>query len=440
MTTLPKVLTRDLHGVSRSNISSNALKVLYRLHEAGYRACLVGGGVRDVLLNVKPKDFDIATDAHPEEVVKLFSNSRLIGRRFRLAHVHYGRDIIEVATFRTSPTNQRDRRFDQIDGRIVRDNVYGTIEDDAWRRDFTINALYYDIDGFNVLDYVGGLDDLDNQVIRLIGHPLTRYQEDPVRILRAIRFAAKLGFTIDADTLAPIQDLAYRLHDVPAARLLEEGVKLFHGGYAVRSYEVLLEHDLFRYLFPATASLLDNDTYATHDFLLQAFKNTDERIQQGKPVNPAYLLAVLMWYPVLRGLQHDTTQGSPSAMAIHKAADNVLGKQNRITAMPRRYTAVMRSIWTLQTRLETAGGSRAQRLITNPRFRAAYDFLCMRQSVGEQVFDRHDLWTDVQDLPEPQQDHFFENVPKITPGHQQKSRSKSRRRRRKKTDKTALQS
>jgi len=243
------ILSRGQHGISRNNIDDHALKVLYRLHKSGYHACLVGGAVRDLLLGIKPKDFDVATDATPEQVNKLFRNCRLIGRRFRLAHIHFGRQIIEVATYRANHDLTQSGIQDES-GRIVRDNVFGELADDVWRRDFTANALYYDISDFSVIDFVGGYEDIKNQQLRLIGDAETRYREDPVRMLRALRFSAKLGFSIDETSEQPIYQLGHLLKDIPAARLYEEVLKLFHSGHAVRSFELLLEFDLLQYLFP----------------------------------------------------------------------------------------------------------------------------------------------------------------------------------------------
>ncbi|HEB98384.1 MAG TPA: polynucleotide adenylyltransferase PcnB, partial [Thiotrichales bacterium] len=253
----PVIIPRAEHGISRSNISPNALKVLYRLRSAGYRACLVGGGVRDLLLGREPKDFDVATDARPEEVRKLFRNCRLVGRRFRLAHVVFGREVIEVATFRgRHDAAEEGETATSEEGRILRDNVYGTIEEDAWRRDFTVNALYYDIEDFSVRDYVGGMEDLRAGVLRLIGDPEARYREDPVRMLRAVRFAVKLGFRIEPATEAPIESLAHLLFEIPPARLFEEVLKLFQGGMALETFEMLRHYDLFGKLFPLTEEVL----------------------------------------------------------------------------------------------------------------------------------------------------------------------------------------
>src|SRR5690606_33324797 len=255
----PKIIPRAEHPISRANISSNALKVLYRLKNAGYSAFIVGGGVRDLLLGRHPKDFDVVTDALPEEVDRLFRNCRLIGRRFRLAHVRFGRDVVEVATFRATGNGEDDARLHDETGRILRDNVYGTIDEDVWRRDFTVNALYYNIADFTLWDYTTGLEDIKSRTLRLIGDPETRYREDPVRMLRAVRLAAKLDFTIAPGTAEPIPRLAPLLADVPPARLFDEVLKLFQSGHAVRSFDLLREHGLFGYLFPRTEEIFRGD-------------------------------------------------------------------------------------------------------------------------------------------------------------------------------------
>lgn len=392
----PAVIPRSDHGISRSRISPHALKVMYRLRAAGYRACLVGGGVRDLLLGREPKDFDVGTDAHPEEVYRLFRNCRLIGRRFRLAHVQFGDEIIEVATFRAHSSADDDDDKGVVtddDGRILSDNVYGTIEDDAWRRDFTINALYYDIEDFSVLDYVGGMADLEAGVIRLIGDPEQRYREDPVRMLRAVRFAAKLGMRMEAETEAAIHVLGHLLRDIPPARLFDEVLKLFMGGYAVQTFELLRLHGLFRHLFPATDRCLKREANGFPRLLVaRALENTDERVQADKPVTPAFLYAALLWEPVRARFECHVADGVGEFEAIQQAADEVVEAQLRHTALPRRYALPMREIWSLQPRLHDITGKRPLRLAGHPRFRAAFDFLQLRAEVGEPVRELAAWW------------------------------------------------
>jgi poly(A) polymerase len=392
----PRIYSRGEHGISRKNISQNALKVLYRLHEHGYRALLVGGGVRDLLLGREPKDFDVATDATPEEVRDIFRNCRLIGRRFRLAHVHFKGDIIEVATFRGSGDTPAEGQEADGDGRIVRDNCYGTLEEDAFRRDFTVNALYYDIADFSVVDYVGGVEDLRAGRVRLIGDPETRYTEDPVRMLRAVRFAAGLGFFIDMASAAPIPGMSGMLESIPPARLFEECNKLFLSGESVTIYQMLRRFRLFEQLFPATAEILHEEAnHYPHTFLTHVFADTDQRVADERPVTPAFVLAALLWHPVHRRwgeLVAEEGEESPEE-AVQRAGGQVLRDQVQHVSVPKRFTEPMREIWHIQARMERARGKRALRLLGHPRFRAAYDFLLLRARSGEADEALADWWT-----------------------------------------------
>lgn len=480
---LPTIIPRSDHNISRDHISSNALKVLYRLKDAGFRACLVGGGVRDLLLGMQPKDFDVATDATPEEINALFRNCRLIGRRFRLAHIRYGREIIEVATFRgfgdsddnndndtengtdkdnndaetmngdgaddqaieyeqeqtiesasvtdhvnddnrgnliestieNTVTEQRPRERSRSrkdrqaalnthetnqDGFVVRDNIYGTIEEDAIRRDLTINALYYDIEDFSVIDYCGGVEDIHNQQIQLIGDPKTRYQEDPVRMLRVIRFANKLGFQIAAETEAAIAPCAHLLRNIPPARLVDEGLKMFMGGQAIRNYQTLAEHDLLKAIIPFTLKAIEQSAdlqqqYFT-GFIEQGLTNSDNRVAKDLPITPYYMLAVLLWPAIVAAMQPKMAQGETYHDALHAVADDLLSNQQSHIAIPRRYSTPMKEVWLLQSRLERTRGGRADKLITHPRFRAAYDFLLLRGNAGEDIASSMQFWTDKQ--------------------------------------------
>ena len=395
---LPVVISRPEHNISRANISPNAVKVLYRLREAGYRACLVGGGVRDLLLGREPKDFDVATDARPEQIYKLFRNCRLIGRRFRLAHVQFGQEIIEVATFRAYGHDDEDTEGPSVEraagGRILSDNVYGTIEDDAWRRDFTINALYYDIDNFAVLDYVGGMADLKAGLIRLIGDPAQHYHEDPVRLLRAVRFAAKLGFRLDPATEAPLHRLGHLLEKIPPARLFDEVLKLFLGGCAIQTFELLRHYRLFGWLFPATERCLHHQQHHyPKTLLVRALASTDSRLAENKPVHPAFLFAALLWEPLREQMHRLEAEGLDEHEAMQEAAEQVIQTQIRHTALPRRYSLPMREIWELQQRLTVTTGKRPLRLLDHPRFRAGYDFLLLRAEADEQAAELADWWT-----------------------------------------------
>ncbi|MDH5516589.1 MAG: polynucleotide adenylyltransferase PcnB [Gammaproteobacteria bacterium] len=396
------IISRGEHGISREQIDDNALKVLYRLHNAGFQAYLVGGGVRDLLLGLEPKDFDIATDATPDEVRRLFRNCRLIGRRFRLAHVHFGREIIEVATFRGAHSSDKNGVLDDS-GRILRDNVYGTLEEDVWRRDFKVNALYYNIADFSVIDYTGAMSDIDQRTIRMIGDAETRYREDPVRMLRAVRFAAKLDFKIHKDSEQPIYQLASILSEIPAARLFDEAIKLFHSGNAVKTFELLRHYGLYEVLFPQTeAAIREDPEYEV--FLIKVLQNTDLRIMDAKPVNPAFVFAAMLWQPVLANTQRLLADTMPYNLALQKAIDRVLSPQLRITSMPKRLSMIMKDIWFLQERLKNHSGKRAASVFSHQRFRAAYDFLCLRSAAGENVEKDCQFWTQFQELGEKEQE------------------------------------
>jgi poly(A) polymerase len=390
-------------------VSSNALKVLYRLKNAGYSAFLVGGGVRDLLLDKHPKDFDVVTDAHPEEVKRLFRNCRLIGRRFRLAHVRFGRDIVEVATFRAAAGGEDDdERLHAESGRIIRDNVYGGIDDDIWRRDFTINALYYNIADFSLWDYTSGLTDIRSRTLRLIGEPSTRYREDPVRMLRAVRFAAKLDFTIAPETGEPIKKLGGLLRDVPAARIYDELLKLFHAGHAVRSFELLLEYGLLRHLFPTTAAVLESEERdAALALIRQGLGDTDRRVAADKPVSPMYLYAVFLWPAIKREARILQEEGMREVEALAEASRQVAGEQQQQTALPKRFSAPMREIIIMQRRFLTRGGIRGARLLQHKRFRAAYDFLLLRSRCGELDAEIAEWWTKVQEYTPTEQREAF---------------------------------
>jgi poly(A) polymerase len=417
----PAVITRPEHPVSRANISPNALKVLYRLRDAGYQGHLVGGGVRDLLLGREPKDFDIATDAHPEDIRRLFRNCRLIGRRFRLAHVLFGREVIEVATFRALQENREsEARHVDADGRIVRDNVYGTLEEDAFRRDFTVNALYYNISDFSVIDYAGGVDDLNAGVLRLIGDPETRFREDPVRMLRAVRFATKLGFRMHPDTERPIAGLAGLLADIPPARLFDEMLKLFMGGGALANFEALRHYNLFGQLFPLTEQTLTHEEqHFPLTLISHGMENTDRRIAAGKPVTPAFLFAVFLWQPVRERAAQLEAAGQHPAQAMQHAGSQIIAEQARVMSIPKRFSLPMREIWMLQLRLARTGGRRSLRALAHPRFRAAYDFLLLRGQAGEVPEALGQWWTEFQEQ-NPQQ-----HEQEVT-----RTRPKTRRRRR----------
>ena len=395
-----QVIPREAHGISRKQMSQNALRVLYRLREAGFGAYLVGGAVRDLLVGGAPKDFDVATDATPEQVKALFRNCRLIGRRFRLAHVVYGREIIEVATFRASSANDDDDRQTDDGGRLLRDNVYGTIEEDAIRRDFTANALYYAIEDFSVRDYTGGYEDVQARLLRLIGDPEARYREDPVRMLRAARLAAKLGFSIEAATAEPIPRLAHLLAEAAPARLFEETLKLFLSGHAVASFERLEALGLLPALLPETAqALASNKSGALRRMLVQGLRNTDARVAADDSVSPAFLYAVLLWPAYCRALALLQAQGVHAVEAQRRAADRVTLHQVARTALPRRFSLPMQEIWLLQPRFGQRQRKRVFRLLAHPRFRAAFDFLELRLVASESHAEDVAFWRDAQAHP-----------------------------------------
>jgi poly(A) polymerase len=394
----PTIIPRPSHNVSRDEISRSALKVLYRLHKSGYQAFLVGGGVRDALLGLHPKDFDIATDAHPEEVRALFGNCRLIGRRFRLAHIRFGREIIEVATFRaaTDGTEEHGDVEHDREGRILRDNVYGTIDEDVWRRDFTCNALYYNIADFSIWDYVGGVKDVERRRLVLIGDPDKRMREDPVRMLRAVRFAAKLDFRIDKSVDKSIRNNRELLSNVPPARLFDEFLKMFQAGSARQTFELLSEYDLFGLLFEDTDEALKHDEEFLR-FVRKGLDNTDERVAADKSVTPMFLLGVFFWVPVQKlAAKMRAKEKMSVAQSLALAAYDISGRQQSKISIPRRFTTPMREMLAMQPRFESRRGKRALRLLEHRRFRAAYDFMMLRAECGD--FDRElaDFWTEVQ--------------------------------------------
>jgi poly(A) polymerase len=394
-----RVIPREQHSISRKNISKAALRVLYRLHDAGFAAFLVGGAVRDLLLGGHPKDFDVATNATPDEVKGLFRNCRLIGRRFRLAHVVFGPEIIEVATFRGTGEEGGDGDRHIVDGRIVRDNIWGTIEEDAVRRDFRVNALYYDIADFSVRDFVGGMQDLEDRTMRLIGDPELRYREDPVRMLRAARLAAKLGFTIDAAASAPFATLGNLLTEAAPARLFDESLKLFLAGHGLKSFKMLEACGLLKFLFPATARALERGDNALRALVEQGLANTDARIAEGKSVTPAFLYAVLLWGEVRDQAQGWIAQGYDVNEAWQHAAVRVVGEQCQRVAIPRRFTFTMEEIWSLQPRFEQIHRKRVFRLMSHPRFRAAFDFLLLRAPESDGMRELGEWWAHAQQLP-----------------------------------------
>jgi poly(A) polymerase len=437
-----RIVPRDQHPISRKGISPNALRVLYRLRDGGHEAYLVGGAVRDLLVGGHPKDFDVATDATPEQVKHLFRNCRLIGRRFRLAHVVFGREIIEVATFRANVDDGSGDRELHEGGRLLRDNVYGSIEDDAVRRDFTANALYYTVEDFSVRDYVGGYEDVENRLLRLIGDPETRYREDPVRMLRAVRLAAKLDFTIEQASAAPIPELAPLLSEAAPARLFEECLKLFLTGHAVAGFEGLERHGLLPALLPeSAAALAANRSGALRRMLVEGLRGTDARVAAEEPVSPAFLFALLLWPAYCRTLIALQGEGVHAAEAQRRAADRVTVHQLDTIALPRRFSLPMQEIWLLQARLSSSQSGQRQRkrvmrTLAHPRFRAAFDFLALRQSASDGHAEDVAFWREAQDDPDnaiaahPAHDDSSEASEGGEGGEQGAPRKRRRRRRR----------
>jgi poly(A) polymerase len=394
----PRIIPRSEHCISRKQISPNALRVLYRLHEAGFGAYLVGGAVRDLLIGGAPKDFDVATSATPDEVRHLFRNCRLIGRRFRLAHVVFGPEIIEVATFRASADDgSGDREIDN--GVLVRDNVYGSIEDDAVRRDFTANALYYAIEDFSVRDFVGGYDDVMARRLRLIGDPEERYREDPVRMLRAVRLSAKLGFTISPEAAEPIPRMAGLLADASSARLFDESLKMFMSGHGVPSLRSLEANGLLPVMFPDAADALAADgSGQCRALMIEGLRNTDLRVTEDKPVTPAYLFAALLWPAYAQELARMLDEGADLAVAEQRAADRVTLRQTERIGIPRRFSVPMHEIWFLQSRFPLRQRKRVFRLRQHPRFKAAFDFLELRATVVPELMSECEWWRDTLEL------------------------------------------
>jgi poly(A) polymerase len=499
-TATPRVIPRAEHTVSRSHISPNALRVLYRLRDAGFHAFLVGGCVRDLLLGLEPKDFDVATDALPDQVKRLFRNCRLVGRRFRLAHVFFGQEIIEVATFRAASApsqgeepladadpedgeapelddteldepaadaagadaggpeaaasrgldllnetrsaaekyaarerldeSDQTRRMFDASGRILRDNVYGTIDEDVWRRDFTANSLYYNIADFSIWDYCGGVEDIAARRLRLIGDPETRFREDPVRMLRAARFEAKLGFEIDPPTAEPIGRLRELLAGVPPARLFDEMLKLFLTGHGARSLEVLRRKGLLAQLLPSVDSYLTAHSGGLVErLLMKGLENTDARASAGRAVTPTFLLALLLYGPIAQIIESMPPEKWHELSAILDACDRAVRQAQAHLAIPRRFSLGVSEMFSLQPRLEHPTGRRALRLLTHPRFRAAYDLLLLRAELGLASPEMARWWTQVQEVAHEEQGRMADNLAQAAGPRPERPRSGRRRRR-----------
>ena len=402
------IVPRDQHIVTRRNISDAALRVLRGLNAAGYDSYLVGGGVRDLLLGRQPKDFDIATDATPEQIKKVFKNSRIIGRRFKIVHVRFGREIFEVTTFR-GPHNNRnvvgDKGQQNIkglesaqsnNGLILRDNVYGRIDEDAERRDFTINSLYYTLKDFVILDFTGGIEDIQKQTIRIIGNPTEQYIEDPVRMLRALRFSAKLNFKIETKTLEPIDKLAHLLGSISTARLFDESIKLLATGHGRKSFKNLKQYKIGMYLFEPTLSAMETaftKNQQSSRLLDLALHNTDLRLEEGKSVTPGFLFAALLWPVFQMYLEINKKLKLTKKQLFQSSIDMAIERQLSYTAIPKRFTIAIKEIWRLQSQLERASPRNIGIVFSNKKFRAAYDFLLLREQSGEKLKSITSWWT-----------------------------------------------
>ncbi len=405
LTSQTRIISRQEHGIELRNVSPSACKVIERLQAAGFAAYIVGGGVRDLLLDAKPKDFDVATSATPEQVKSLFSSARLIGRRFRLAHVRFGREVIEVATFRGGGDGESEHREVEA-GRLVRDNVFGSEKEDAARRDFTINALMYDPSTETIRDHVDGYRDVIDRHLRLIGDPATRYREDPVRLLRAVRFMVKLGLTIEPNTAEPMVSMAPLLRDIPPARLFEEILKLFLTGHAWPTYQALVREALWPELFP---NLFDPDN--PPPMVEQTLKNTDQRVAEGQPVTPGFLFAAFFWPRVKQRSSELVAAGAVPVEALAEAGEEAIVEQARRVAIHRRFSSMSKEIWCMQPRFEKRRGKRALAMIGERRFRAAYDFLLLRVLEEPELEELAKWWTEIQQVEGDNQEAMVNAAP-----------------------------
>lgn len=404
------VLNSQQHQLNHKKINNHACEVIRVLQKNNFEAYAVGGCVRDLLLDLNPKDFDIATNATPLQVKRLFRRSRIVGRRFQIVHVQFGRELIEVTTFRSNNTDKNDKVQQAKSGVLTRDNMFGSIHDDASRRDLSINALYYDTENNTLHDFCDGLKDLAERKIRIIGNPATRYSEDPVRLLRVARFAAKLGFKIEHKTQKPMIKMAANLQHVSAPRMFDETLKLFMGGYGMAVFQLLFEYRLFAHLVPQTDHLIQQGHPTAKKMVEQALINTDLRIRSNQRVTPAFIYAALLWPVVQKTAAEYERQGYPAAGALNKAANEVISNQIPITSIPRRFTMAMREIWSMQLTLVKRGGNRANRSMENPRFRAAYDFILLREQTGESLNGLGNWWTKYQDASEDERQAMVQKL------------------------------
>ncbi len=419
-----------IHDIKLHQLSPNAIKVCAELQRANFEAYIVGGGIRDSLLNAKPKDFDVATSATPEQVRRVFRSSRIIGRRFKIVHVRFGREIIEVTTFRGHHQDGESREAVQSEeGLLLRDNVYGDIHSDAIRRDFTVNALYYDPIKCQLYDFTNGLDDIKSRTLRIIGDANERYKEDPVRMLRAARFAAKLAFKLDPATETPIYTQAQLLGHIPSARLFEEVLKLFLGGYATATFASLEHFKLLEHILPGVAPLVNASDF-NRQLVDLVCTNTDKRIRQEKRVTPAFIFAALLWLPLQEELKRLIANGIKPSEALNHAMTGVISQQLTRTAIPKRFTLPMRDMWFLQNGLEQRQPKRLQSIVQHEKFRAAYDFLLLREDAGENHNGAGQFWTEYQFADEANQERMANELSQQAITTPPPSTRKPRRRRR----------
>ncbi len=424
----PAQFSVDDLQIDLNRVSRNAIKVVDMLQSAGYSAYIVGGGVRDLLLNLKPKDFDVATNATPEQVRQVFRSALIIGRRFRIVHVRFGREIIEVTTFRAhhqESSNAKDAK--QSDhGLLLLDNVYGDIESDAFRRDFTVNALYLDPNTRQIIDFADGIEDLKQRQLRVIGEAEARYREDPVRMLRAVRFAAKLGFRLEPGSERPIASLAPLLAHIPSARMFEEVLKLFLSGSATACFHLLRQYGLFYYLFPGTEEVLKTEDPISAAIAERVAINTDKRIRSDLRVTPAFIYAAFLWLPLQQAVKKLQSQGMSPQDALQKSGSDVVSKQLTRTAIPKRFLIPLREIWALQWRLPKRDGGKAHGLLEHPRFRAAYDFLLLREEAGEALDGLGHWWTQFQNADSASREEMLAGLESPAKRKTRKRRPKKR--------------
>ena len=457
----PEVIERDAHSMRNSDLTPNTLKVLQTLIKSGYKAYAVGGCIRDKLMGKEPKDFDVVTNATPEQIKACFRNCRLIGRRFRLAHITFGREIIEVATFRGHHDDAKDAPLESAEqsdieedssapeampsstrkfvrnrnellssksdaGQLTRDNIFGSIEEDAARRDFTFNAMYFDVVDESILDFARGMKALENRKVEMIGDPELRFREDPVRMIRAIRFACKLHMQLPIALSNSIKQNAHLMSNIPPARLFEEVSKLLLSGNGAITFDSLLSHNLLTPLFPLLTPLLTDINSKEYQFVLQMLKNTDMRINNEQRITPAFLYAAFLWYPMEERAQERMFESTmPLHDAINLASADVLFQQSRRIMIPKRFSIPVREIWGLQLRLQRRQGRRCFQLLTHPRFRAAYDFLLLRGTVeGGELFDTAQWWTTFQEVSENERVKMVNELPNTNKGPRKRRKRK----------------